>query len=132
MYALSLFGGRYLLPFPGRGLCPAVEIEREPDPIVEIALGPKSVSVDSDVAPVLPTFHDHSGTAFPSESHVMVRRVDAAHDATLPYGDAHLALDHESDAAEHFLFCDAPALSNSRPYAIYQSFVRWHCVVAEG
>jgi hypothetical protein len=53
--------------------------------------------------------------------------VNAAHDAPLAYGDAHLPIDHEGDATEHFLFLDAPALSYSRPYAIYQSFVRWHC-----
>jgi hypothetical protein len=41
----------------------------------------------------------------------MVGRVDAAHDATLAYGDAHLALHHKGKAAKHFLFLDAQVLS---------------------
>ena len=102
---------RYLKPFPGRGLCPAVELKRQPDPEVEIAFGAKSITGDSDVAPVFPTFHDHSGAPLPSEGFIMGSWVDAAHDAPLPHGDAHLPLDHESDATEHFLFFDAAVLS---------------------
>src|SRR6516164_3887514 len=104
-------------PFSGRGLCPAVEIERQLDPMVEIGLGTKSFSIDVDIAPVFPTFHDDGGAALPFKRRVMDGRVDAAHDAPLAYGDAHLAVDHEGDAAEHFLFLDTAALSYSRPYA---------------
>jgi hypothetical protein len=117
---------RYSLPFPGRSLCPAVVIERHPDPMVEIGPGGKSFNIDVDIAAVFPTFHEDGGAAFFLESRIMGFWVDSARDAPLAYGDAHLALDHESDAAKHFLFLDTAVLSYSHPYPIYQSFIRWH------
>src|SRR5215469_10048941 len=50
----------------------------------------------------------------------------AAISATLAYGNAHLPIDHNCKAGEHFLFLDGPAFSDSGPYAIYQSPIRWH------
>ena len=37
-------------PFSGRGLYPAVEFERQLDPMAEIGLGAKSISIDVDIA----------------------------------------------------------------------------------
>ena len=62
----------------------------------------------------------------PFDRRVMGAGVDAAHDAILADGDAHLALNHEGNAAKHFLFLDTAAFSYSRSYAICQSFTRWH------
>src|SRR5262249_40415617 len=108
--ALPCFGG-CLLPFLGRGLCAAVEIERKLDPTVEIGLGAKSFSIDMDIAAVFPTLHDDGGAALPFKRRVMDGRGDAAHNTPFADGDAHLALDHESKAAEHAFFRNAAARS---------------------
>lgn len=112
-------------PFSGRGLYPAVEFERQLDPMAEIGLGAKSISIDVDIA-------RYSRRFMTTVVQASVRppchggRVDAAHDAILADGDAHLARNHEGNAAKHFLFLDTAAFPYSRSYAIYQSFIRWH------
>jgi hypothetical protein len=61
--------------------------------MVEIALRAQSIGIDLDIAPIFPTFHEDGRAPLPFKRFVMGRRVDAAHDATLAYGDAHLAVD---------------------------------------
>ena len=103
--------GRYLLPFPGRDLCPAVEIECQPDPIVELAARLQGVGGDVDKSPIRATFHNDCRAAVPFERRIVEGWVDPAHDARRSYGDAHLALDHKSKAAEHAFFRNAAARS---------------------
>ena len=95
--------------------------------MVETGLGAKGLSIDVDIAPVFPTFHDDGGAPFRSSAVSWVGGSMRRH----MMRPLTRIFNHESDAAKHFLLLDTAVLSYGRPHTINQSFIRWHggCLV---
>jgi hypothetical protein len=84
-----------------------VEVERLLEPGVKSASGFYGISSDVDVAAVGAAFHDHGGAAFAFQGVVVIRGIDAEHEARVAGGDAEFAANQEAGAAEHALLGDA-------------------------
>jgi hypothetical protein len=70
------------------------------------------------VASVLSPFHHHSPAAFMFQRGVVNGWVDPAHNSVSTNADTHLPANHQSDAAEHFLFGNFDGGSKSNSHAV--------------
>src|SRR5215469_5285626 len=112
--------------FPGSGLYLLVVVEREPNPIVKVALCFHSICLDVYIASVLPALHHHGPATFALKRGVMDCRIDAAHDSVPTHADTHPSSHHESDTAKHPLFFDTGSAREGCPYPLRQYIVVWH------
>jgi len=100
-----------LSPFARCSPCLVVVVQRQPNPVVKLALGSHSLSVDINIPSVMSSLHDHGLATPASQRSIVDRRVDAAHDSLPAHTDTHLSPDHERDTAKHPLFLDLSSVS---------------------